>query len=172
MNPEFGHIALAKRCDQFERLAWNGNSGVFIIHRKILIIFKNKLEFEKNILTNFKKSNRFSKKNLELFKIFYFQSMVDICGFLARTGMSGVELQKKLDVSSGLLSNYKAGKANPSYSMLCKLLDEGMTIEEMFGRKAWESVKQQAALESTGLNLSDEDCRKIVEHGLAMLQRK
>lgn len=73
--------------------------------------------------------------------------MVDICGFLARTGISGVDLQKKLDVSSGLLSNYKAGKANPSYSMLLKLLQEGMTIEEMFGHEIWEQVKKQAALD-------------------------
>lgn len=98
--------------------------------------------------------------------------MVDICGFLARTGISGVDLQKKLDVSSGLLSNYKAGKANPSYSMLLKLLQEGMTIEEMFGHEIWEQVKKQAALEQNSLNLSDEECRKIVEHGLSMLRRK
>lgn len=64
------------------------------------------------------------------------------------------------------------GKANPSYSMLLKLLQEGMTIEEMFGHEIWEQVKKQAALEQNSLNLSDEECRKIVEHGLSMLRRK
>lgn len=98
--------------------------------------------------------------------------MVDICAFLARTGMDGVELQGKLEVSSGLLSQYKAGRSNPSYTMLCKLLDEGMTIEEMFGTERWNKIKQQALLESQALNLSDEDCRRIVEHGLAMIGRK
>lgn len=98
--------------------------------------------------------------------------MVDINAFLARTGMDGVELQSKLEVSSGLLSQYKAGRSNPSYTMLCKLLDEGMTIEEMFGAEIWNKVKKQALIENDALNLSDEDCRRIVEHGLAMLSRK
>lgn len=56
--------------------------------------------------------------------------------------------------------------------MLLKLLQEGMTIEEMFGHEIWEQVKKQAALEQNSLNLSDEECRKIVEHGLSMLRRK
>ena len=58
---------------------------------------------------------------------------VDIEGFLDRTGMKGVELQKKLDLSSGTLSIYKSGKSNPSYSILCRLIEEGMTAREMFG---------------------------------------
>ena len=86
--------------------------------------------------------------------------------------MDGVELQEKLGVSSGLLSQYKAGRSNPSYTMLCKLLDEGMTIEEMFGTDRWQIVKHHAALESSVLELTDEECRKIVEHGLSMIHRK
>lgn len=86
--------------------------------------------------------------------------------------MSGSELQEKLGVSSGLLSQYKAGRSNPSYDMLVKLLHEGMTIEEMFGTEVWEKVKNQACLESSHLQLSDDECRKIVEHGLAMLRHK
>lgn len=100
--------------------------------------------------------------------------MVDICAFLARTGMSGVELQEKLGVSSGLLSSYKAGRANPSYTMLQRLLEEGMTIEEMFGREVWGKVKNQAVSEQNAFNLanlSDEECRKIVENGLAMMNK-
>ena len=58
---------------------------------------------------------------------------VDIEGFLNRTGMKGVELQKKLDLSSGTLSIYKSGNSNPSYKMLCRLIEEGMTAREMFG---------------------------------------
>ena len=58
---------------------------------------------------------------------------VDIEGFLERTHMKGVELQKKLGLSSGMLSIYKSGKSNPSYQMLCSLIEEGMTSEEMFG---------------------------------------
>lgn len=52
-----------------------------------------------------------------------------------RTGMKGVELQKKLDLSSGTLSIYKSGKSNPSYTMLCRLIEEGMTAREMFGNE-------------------------------------
>lgn len=47
--------------------------------------------------------------------------------------MKGVELQKKLDLSSGTLSIYKSGNSNPSYKMLCRLIEEGMTAREMFG---------------------------------------
>ena len=50
-----------------------------------------------------------------------------------RTGMKGVELQKKLDLSSGTLSIYKSGNSNPSYKMLCRLIEEGMTSREIFG---------------------------------------
>lgn len=98
--------------------------------------------------------------------------MVDIQAFLDRTGMSGTELQEKLGVSSSLLTQYKKGRSNPSYEMLVRLLQEGMTIEEMFGPDIWQAVKNQAALESSHLELSDDECRKIVEHGLAMLRQR
>lgn len=94
---------------------------------------------------------------------------VDIDAFLRRTGMDGVKLQEKLGVSSGLLSQYKAGRSNPSYSMLCKLLEEGMTIQEMFGPEILKYCQLQPVSKDRTKELSREECLDIVKKGLEAL---
>ena len=70
---------------------------------------------------------------------------VDINGFLARMGMKGVELQKRLGVSSGNLSQYKSNRSNPSYTMVCKLIEEGMTADELFGPELAKKLLENGA---------------------------
>lgn len=67
---------------------------------------------------------------------------LDIKGFLERKHMKGVELQKKLGLSSGMLSIYKSGNSNPSYKVLCDLIEEGITLDEMFGKELAEKLRQ------------------------------
>ncbi len=66
---------------------------------------------------------------------------VDIEGFLDRLHIKGVELQKRLGLSSGAISQYKNGN-KPSYSMICKLIMEGITIDELFGKELADKLRE------------------------------
>lgn len=71
---------------------------------------------------------------------------IDVKRFLERVHMKGVELQKKLDLSSGAISQYNAGRAYPSYPVLCGMIEEGMNIYEMFGRELAEKLLENSGI--------------------------
>lgn len=94
--------------------------------------------------------------------------------FLLRTGMSKADLLRNLglDPKSSLIAAYASGRATPSYDMCVRLLHHGMTIEELFGPEIWEQAKTQALIEKGCVeSLTDEQCRRIVQVGLAALHR-
>lgn len=94
--------------------------------------------------------------------------------FLLRTGRSKADLLRDLgqDPKSSLIAAYVSGRSMPSYEMCVKLLNAGMSIEELFGKEIWENVKTQALMETGNLDrLSDEQCRRIVEIGLAAIRK-
>jgi hypothetical protein len=95
--------------------------------------------------------------------------------FLARTKRTKADLLRDLDLDpkSSLISAYVSGRAMPSYEMCVKLLDCGMTVEELFGPEIWAQAKAQALMESGDMDrLSDVQCRRIVEIGLSALRRE
>lgn len=61
--------------------------------------------------------------------------MADISSFTTALGISKAELCRRLglDSKSNTLSLYDKGKSNPPYEMCKKLLELGMTVEELFG---------------------------------------
>lgn len=61
--------------------------------------------------------------------------VIDLKSYLNRTGFSKADLCRKLglDAKSSLLSSYEKGRSDPSYDMCVKLLQLGMTVEELFG---------------------------------------
>lgn len=71
---------------------------------------------------------------------------IDVKRFLDRVHMKGVELQKKLDLSSGAISQYNAGRAYPSYPVLCGMIEEGMNIYEMFGKELSEKLLENSGI--------------------------
>ena len=108
---------------------------------------------------------------------------VDIKGFLARMGMKGVDLQRRLGVSSGNLSQYEK-RANPSYQMVCRLIEEGFSAKELFGpelaKKLYENGRIGTENDLFGSDkfrkgvmdviMSDEGLKRMLDnsiHGLA-----
>jgi len=92
---------------------------------------------------------------------------MDFDGFLERTNKSKADLLREigLDPKSSLLSAYIAGLSMPSYDMCIKLLQCGMTIEELFGKNIWEIVKGNELDASRIQNVTDEYCVEFVKRG-------
>ena len=70
--------------------------------------------------------------------------VIDLKSYLNRTGFSKADLCRKLglDAKSSLLSSYEKGRSDPSYDMCVKLLQLGMTVEELFGKPYLSSVAE------------------------------
>ena len=66
--------------------------------------------------------------------------------YLNRTGFSKADLCRKLglDAKSSLLSSYEKGRSDPSYDMCVKLLQLGMTVEELFGKECADRLLQNS----------------------------
>ena len=64
--------------------------------------------------------------------------MVVLKSFLSRMNMNKADLCRELDIDpkSSLLSSYEKGRSYPSYEKCKKLLEMGMTVEELFGEEA------------------------------------
>ena len=61
--------------------------------------------------------------------------MVKVQEFINRVGISShEELAEKLGVEKGTVSSWSSGVRNPTYKVCIKLLDMGMTVEELFGK--------------------------------------
>ena len=68
--------------------------------------------------------------------------MLKIQDFIERMGFKGHEdLAKKLGVKKGTVSSWSSGDRTPTYDMCQKLLELGMTVEELFGKPYLSSVK-------------------------------
>ncbi|SHL05324.1 helix-turn-helix transcriptional regulator [Fibrobacter sp. UWH4] len=67
------------------------------------------------------------------------ESFFDCNKFLIRKGWDRKELAKELGFEVTTIGNWCAKKSTPNYSTLVKLINLGMTLEEMFG----ETVKEK-----------------------------
>lgn len=75
--------------------------------------------------------------------------MVKIESFLNRKGMSKADLCRafNIDSKSSIFSSYEKGRAYPSYETCLKLLEMGMTVEELFGiSEAEKNVEKISSL--------------------------
>lgn len=95
---------------------------------------------------------------------------MDLQKFLRRTKMSQRELAEALGVSTSMVTLLKQGRTEATFSTCRKLLLAGMTVGELFGDDVWEVVKRQAVIESPASELTDEQCRAIVERGISSLR--
>ena len=59
--------------------------------------------------------------------------MFNIVKFLARKGLTHSALAEKLNCSHGLIGMWASGRAVPSYEKCVELLQNGMTVSELFG---------------------------------------
>lgn len=58
---------------------------------------------------------------------------MNLFSFLSRNKMSQAELAKSLDTSPANVNRWAKGEGVPSYELCVKLLELGMTNEELFG---------------------------------------
>jgi transcriptional regulator with XRE-family HTH domain len=61
--------------------------------------------------------------------------MFNIGKFLARKGLTHSALAAKLNCSQGLVAMWASNKARPSYEKCVELLQNGMTVSELFGEE-------------------------------------
>lgn len=58
---------------------------------------------------------------------------MDLFSFLRRKNMSQADLSKALETTPGNVNRWAKGDGVPSYDLCKKLLELGMTIQELFG---------------------------------------
>jgi len=64
----------------------------------------------------------------------------DINSFLKRNDMTFDDLAKKIDCSTGLIGMWNSGKSFASFDKCLKLMELGMTAEEMFGTELFRKI--------------------------------
>ena len=89
---------------------------------------------------------------------------MDLEGFLRRTGKKQRELAEELGISAGMVTALKKGRSEPSYPVCRGLLLAGMSIGELFGDDVAHAAGQSTMF-------TDEECRAIVEAGMASLRK-
>lgn len=90
--------------------------------------------------------------------------------FLKRTKKTQRELANETGISTSMITQLKQGRTEATFATCRKLLLAGMTVEELFGADVWEVVRRQAVIESPASELTDEQCRAIVERGISSLR--
>ena len=60
--------------------------------------------------------------------------------FLKRVRMTQYDLAEKLGCNQSLVAVWCTGKGVPTYDKICKLIDLGMTAEELFGTELAEKL--------------------------------
>lgn len=68
--------------------------------------------------------------------------MIDVDSCVSALGITKAELGRRLGLprKSNTLSLYNKGKSTPTFEMCVKLLDAGMSIEELFGSEIADKV--------------------------------
>lgn len=89
--------------------------------------------------------------------------------FLERTGRSKADVLRAVgeDPKSSLLSAYASGRSKPSFEMCQKLLMQGMTVRELFGKEVEDKIKAVYSRELESMTFGSP--RDIVIKGLKAL---
>jgi transcriptional regulator with XRE-family HTH domain len=69
-----------------------------------------------------------------------YYKVFDVNSFLGRSGMIFEDLAKKIDCSTGLIGMWTSGKSFASFDKCLKLLELGMTVEEMLGTELFKKI--------------------------------
>lgn len=101
--------------------------------------------------------------------------------FLDRTGLKVKDIASAFDLTKAAVSSWKNGVSFPDYPKIFKLLEMGMTLDEMFGIKIaktermnrliveTEEIKnhlslwQKSSFSASSIEIPDEQSRKIEE---------
>ena len=72
----------------------------------------------------------------------------DFNAFLHRKKLKHREAAPGIGVSQSLVSSWAANRAVPSYDSLCKLIEAGMTADELFGKELAAKLIANSATEA------------------------
>lgn len=74
--------------------------------------------------------------------------MVDVDSFLDRIKLSKADAMRKIngDPKSSLLTAYEKGRSNPSYDVIVKLIQMGITAEELLGKELANKLMENSGL--------------------------
>ena len=79
----------------------------------------------------------------------------DFQKFVSRTRLKQREIAEKAGVSLGLVGMWASGKAKPSFETILKLIDCGITAEELFGDECAEKLTKNSGLTENSLSKAD-----------------
>ncbi len=105
---------------------------------------------------------------------------INILGFINRIKISQTDLAKELGVGDSTISMYVSpeNKSNVGWDKIPKLIELGITIEELFGEEASKTLKDKIIADylagaglDRNLNFTEEEAVKIVRLGLNGLIR-
>lgn len=97
---------------------------------------------------------------------------MNLKSFLDRTRSSISWLAELGGISVPAAYTWLSGKASPKHETIAKLLLNGCRIDEIFDEQVLEAVRKTHAEDFPGIDmqLSPENCQKIVKAGLAFLK--
>lgn len=99
--------------------------------------------------------------------------MVDIQSFCGFLGIKKAELARRLGLpyKSNTLSMYDKGKLTPTYEMCVKLLEMGMSIDELFGAEIASNVtvfrNSTKSVAPAKLDLNDPAVKEAMQQALS-----
>ena len=126
-------------------------------------------------------SRLFRKKVTKIYvfncKIFSnFKAVMDLDHFLKRTGRTKADLLREmnLDPTSSLIASYIKERAYPPYDKILKLIELGITADELLGKEHAEMLmfNSQVSPEEAKSIFDSPEFRKNVEKILAEIQNK
>ena len=69
----------------------------------------------------------------------------DFQRFLSRKRLKHREIAPRIDASLGLIGSWAAGKAKPGFEKMLRLIEEGITAQELFGEKHGDLLVKNSA---------------------------
>lgn len=92
----------------------------------------------------------------------------DFPKFTHRLKLKQREVSEKTGISAGLIGNWASGKAVPSYEKIGRLIEIGMTAQELFGEELGNLLVKNSAIEK---RITKSDVMDAVRDALADLSR-
>lgn len=86
-----------------------------------------------------------------------------LAAFMYRKHLTQTTLAQQLGISQPQVQLYTSGKVAPSLEKLRQLFELGMSPSEIFGG----ALQQDTEASPKGIALTNEQCRQIVERGMA-----
>jgi len=101
-------------------------------------------------------------------------SKIDFLNFMSRKKISQTELAEVLDVHQSAVSQYVSGKSGVVFDKVEKLVELGITPEELFGENAGKKMRDAIIREYLSKNgeATNQNSMEIVKEGLIEILKR